>query len=320
MNDPGAVATPQKSLARCNSRSRGINFNTVSPSPARLSLNTLCNRPTSAQKTPKHKPRHAREQKDTEPERENTHRPAARAAALPDVPFPLAEHLSSLGVDEQLRLLALKEMSVVELRDTISTLEAKLASSERDLQQIRATIQKSLYKEMTLQQPRPRRRSPPAPPQDVPGDRLSKIWTNLAKPITLIQQLDTMLQNEFEKSMVGDATTRTQAEPRDEGSDPEPSPLREKSRVRRKPNPYENYSAMDRDDMFQAVSSSLWTFVNDMKSNIATSLHDVAELYKEPKDALPIALTDITSDMESDEDDPVDLSMYSSMRRQTQTS
>lgn len=434
MSSPGQdVATPARpkwGLGRSNSRTRGINFNTVSPSPTALAnVTSVVNNTSALANTPNL--RHG--SVGCAPRlRHKTPSPTTEQSF--DTPLP---PLSDLDVDEQLRLLALKEMAVVELKDSISTLKTRLDSTERDLHELRASIQKSLYRELNLQQVRPRsashgrRRSSSSSTArsetsllstGTAGDRLSKIWSNLAKPISFIQLLDTMLQNEFEKSLVGETRSRQRPiDPEDEnaefasdemiveeseapvehdksmgtvsnprsmanvsnrpksmgsaskGPDGLPrqesqSPVdemddtenrvadqphtrqynirRKSARARREayrsayrssahdetsPSPskgnsaYYEYAARDRDDMFQAVSSSLWTFVNDMKTNMMSSLQEVAEPFKEPAGngqsrtpKTPFLEHDADSPIAfgaSDEEDTVDLAMYSSMRR-----
>lgn len=53
-----------------------------------------------------------------------------------------------LDIDDQLRLLALKEMSIVEIKDSIGNLTSKLQRNENELHSLREVIQRSLYKEL----------------------------------------------------------------------------------------------------------------------------------------------------------------------------
>ena len=66
-----------------------------------------------------------------------------------DVPLPLNEKLREMSIDEQLRLLALKEMCLVEIKDQIQNLNSKLSSHENELHDLRQVIQRSLYQELS---------------------------------------------------------------------------------------------------------------------------------------------------------------------------
>lgn len=234
-------------------------------------------------------------------------------AQLPESPLedvetalPSTEQLLHLGMDEQLRLLALQEMNVVEIKDHIANLETKLKKHEADLHRLREVIQKSLYKEMGVgndSEPRDaavrstrRRRTlslgkapiidpqgtvhtaekaaaplqaltsvPPGsagahtnPRSSVPSS--SSIWSNLSKPLNLIQQFDTMLQTEFERSLAPQVSPRRLEESFSGGS----SPLKDKSQL------YE--------DKISTVSLSIWSFVSDVRTNVMSSLADEEEV------------------------------------------
>lgn len=265
-----------------------------------------------------------------------------------DIPLPSQKDLVNLDIEEQLRLLAFKEMSIVELKDSIASLNAKLSSSERELHNLREIIQKLLYNELngghlTRQRQnsnprdeaiastkRSRRRtlslnrdssgpsgsngssgasgvggpngteiapeSPGAGPGGSgPGDR-SSIWTNLSKPLNLIQQFDTMLQNEFEKSLIPQQSHQSNSQAKNRSSrlsedsssstSSIPSPLKSKSSKNDAINldqyieedtiigSEERPKGRSKDDMMQAVSSSIWSFVNDVRTNVLNSLND----------------------------------------------
>lgn len=347
-------------LSRSNSRSKGINFNTVTPSP--LKTVNVTHTSTDTQ-TPLQL---ARIHKDGPVERYRDIK--AQQGFQYDFVLPLAEQLKGLDVDEQLRLLALKEMSVVEIKDGISNLRTKLNDTERDLRQLREVIQRSLYKEMNVNRPprtqtqktayqgKARRRNTPVidngsseMKENQPPDQLSNIWSNLSKPITFIQQIDTMLLNEFEKSLGADQPSghpktnkkdyvrqrRLSKVPRDEADrhlyDLDPSPLKDRSNFTGTSSYYQQLlqSSESSEDMFQAVSTSLWSFVNDMKTNMLASLNEqTEESEKSTPKSTPLNLNDpvksdeISVDMLtlSDEEtfsgeEEVDLTMYSSMRR-----
>lgn len=265
-----------------------------------------------------------------------------------DIPLPAMRDLMNLDIEEQLRLLALKEMSIVEIKDSISSLNTKLNNSEKELHKLREVIQKLLYNELNSNKGgRPRQDSNPrdeaiastkrsrrrtlslnqdkdsqdglvVSEMEQPetsskgGDRSSSIWSNLSKPLNLIQQFDTMLQNEFERSLIpqnqphqtGSGYTNSHLQPNRKDHNPRlsedsnsssssiPSPLKGKSTKNDQINLdqfieeggltngiNENSRARgrNRDDMMQAVSSSLWSFVNDVRTNVMNSLNDEDE-------------------------------------------
>lgn len=257
-----------------------------------------------------------------------------------DLQIPLPEKLYNLDIEEQLRLLALKEMSIVETKDSISDLTNKLRRYERELHQLREVIQRSLYREinasgkdtlasnLTSSNNAPQRRNSANPreeaiastksggsrrrnisvssigrrsfeaetePHQSSDNRKSKIWTNLSKPLTLIQQFDNMLQNEFERSLIPNIPTSEEVENRghfprssqdsNSTSSSMLSPL--KFKVDHSKSSITNLDELNYDtthdsvtpkaertddDMFQAVSTSLWSFVNDVKQNVLASL------------------------------------------------
>ncbi|ODV64705.1 hypothetical protein HYPBUDRAFT_154304 [Hyphopichia burtonii NRRL Y-1933] len=312
--------------------------------------------------------------------------PSATEELKFDVPLPLSEHLQTLEIDDQLRLLALKEMSVVEIRDNINNLNNKLNRNEKELHRLREVIQKSLYRELSGQNltangrgvrqnsnPRdeaiastkigPRRRtlsstSPnavvntstndnipldPISKQDSESKHKSALWSNLSKPLNLIQQFDNILTQEFEKSLIPSPNSQqyfnnknqnhdythsnTSAHPHPQAqpfhsrklslsststdgrkrhsedslsstsasASSIPSPLKSKSDNRSKSNidldqyfppasdPIlaETIKSKSRnrtsEDMLQSVSSSIWSFVNDVKSNVLSSLGEDEE-------------------------------------------
>lgn len=154
-----------------------------------------------------------------------------------DVPLPPMDQLSRLDIDEQLRLLAFKEMSMVEIKDNITSLSQTLEVHEKEIHKLREVIQRSLYKELNsphgnvlpltlspvlnrVSNPREeaiastrRRTSSVTSPNSVPPkttgnaheNRNSKLWSSISKPLNMLQQFDTMLQNEFERSLAGGA-------------------------------------------------------------------------------------------------------------------
>lgn len=342
-------------LSRSNSRSKGINFNTVTPSPLKT-LNTTSRQILAETLTSGNQQKAGkRGQIDR-----RSQPPASQKNLQYDFVLPLAEHLKGLDIDEQLRLLALKEMNVVEIKDSISNLKNKLDLTENDLRCLREVIQRSLYKEMNVQgtpksqaktpvsQGRSRRRigvdrSIELKENHPPG--LSKIWSNLSKPITFIQQIDSMIQNEFEKSLSADHQSPAIKGPRanadksslenndsdQRDSDSNPSPLRDRSNYTTSYYQHLLQYSENPEDMLQAVSSSLWSFVNDVKTNmLATpteqemagkpasgpSTNDSEKPDDNPMDMLSLS----DEDSYSDDVGEVDLTMYSSMRRNNEKS
>lgn len=302
-----------------------------------------------------------------------------------DVPLPLTAQLSDLEIDDQLRLLALKEMAVVEIKDSIANLTTKLNRSETELHRLREVIQRSLYKELTASSQRPglhqrqnsnprdeaiastknrtRRRTlssstphlmppqteklPQLPASQVQNDdkRQLALWSNLLKPFNLIQQFDTMLQNEFEKSLIPqkfpEKNVQTHSKRLSEDSmsstGSAPSPLKAKSvgptvdleRFFASQDEVGTSRARPSEDMLQLVSTSIWSFVNDVKSNVLSSLGE-DDGTKPPQAQEPmynldtgstVSLVDDTSVQQpenasddDEEDSKLDLSMYSGLR------
>ena len=129
MTQNPALASPalphplKNSRARPNSLSKGINLNTVSPQPE--------------SPIPRSEP--------SGPASNGLNSPSS----CPTIKIS-AKDAPKLSIDEQLRLLALREMALVELKDKIATLNAQFQQSEKELQIVRATIQRNLYREMHI--------------------------------------------------------------------------------------------------------------------------------------------------------------------------
>lgn len=346
MDHPVKLETPpsrpllitQKSVTRSSSvRSKGINFNTVSPTPG-----------ASRSRNQDHSRSLPRDHTATTPRLSfrDTGSPRPDPATLIDRPLPLHQELRTLNIDDQLRLLALKEMAVVAINDSINTLKLKLDTTQKDLQQLRNVIQKSLYKEVHLQKHAPNRQqglsglSKNLQRQSVPppeaGDHNSTIWSNLSKPINFLQQLDTMIQSEMEKSLGGPTEPQREHKRRLPQEPHKPSNLLKPSNDTHeklpvnldKYFPTQDPKYRDTDDMFQAVSSSLWSFVSEVKTNMMSTLSDNQESPQnlvdkggtdEDEESI-MNLTEVTEPSFSkegsdDEQDALDLSMYSSMRQ-----
>lgn len=332
----------QRSVTRSSSvRSKGINFNTVSPTPG---AERFRNRGHSEPKT------HNSPNQDAPQVPRNTVSFELELSSLIDRPLPLNQELRSLSLDDQLRLLALKEMAVVAINDSINNLKQKLSSTQDDLQQLRNVIQRSLYKELHLQRQTRKRNlgganntsHTPARDsfktlQEQNNEGNSTIWANLTKPINFLQQLDSMIQNEMEKSLGGTTEQQLHKGQQHNGRKmlPHQKPHLHKEKEddhssEKLPVNFDRYLPPSHDskyktseDMFQAVSSSLWSFVSEVKSNMMSTLaenqdappnHDVID----DDDESMISLTEDRDDSEDDLD-KVDLSIYSSMRQSKKT-
>ena len=347
------------SVRRSNStRSKGINFN-VAISPLATSQ-TPPSLKSGHRKTASHdaKNLHLPQLAESSPScsTPDSPIPSASEELKYDLPLPLTEQLMGLDIDDQLRLLALKEMSIVEIKDSIGNLTSKLQRNENELHSLREVIQRSLYKELNssnskqrketlsngfVTRPqrqnsnpreeaiastknRSRRRTLSSSSSGVHPDpqsqhlsqnpdkqsrRNSTLWSNLSKPLNLIQQFDSMLQHEFEKSMIPqqshEGSNKTIDSRKSRHSEDSissvgsiSSPLNSKSKLvtdKRSNDELDQYFAqkstsgaskgktdgvvptenhVNSDDMLQAVSSSIWSFVNDVKTNVLSSLAD----------------------------------------------
>ncbi|KAI5955099.1 TDA11 [Candida jiufengensis] len=261
-----------------------------------------------------------------------------------DVILPSKEELKTMHIDDQLRILALKEMIIVQIKDEISNLNSNLKKNENELHELREIVQKSLYQEIsgaasnkTLSRQRtnsnPRdqaiesiknkRRSSSngsipiyeeikSQQEQQQESQKSKLWSGLSKPFNLLQQFDTLLQNEFERSLTLDSRTNYNAEQQQQQQRQHnsrksedsinsigsiTSPLRSKSQTL---SEYRNSHDRKSDDMIQTVSSSIWSFVNDVKANVLSSLNE-EENYQD--------FSDIIDDTNED-DEKIDLSIY----------
>ncbi|KAM9909935.1 hypothetical protein OXX69_004958 [Metschnikowia pulcherrima] len=399
-------------LSRKNSRSRGINFKTVTPIPVPGPASTRTG--TIAEEKD--------DEKRTKSENDPNPRTLGRKRSLSDLPakisshssnsspssslkydfsLPTAAQLESLSMSDKLRLLALKEMAVVELKDTMANLQAKIHNSERDLHSLRTVIQRSLYRQLksetstyprqkgstgspeikseslliphsrkhpqqlpgygndTLRKAHPRNSDAgrsetnklayPSPPprsessSESSGDRSSKLWSNLSKPITFIQSIDQMLSQEFEKSLIGEQTSEKPSPSETASSESNMGSVRkhenDESQFRNLVDTRLTglYNRESTDDMLQAVSSSLWGFVNDMKTNMVSSLSTEPSPHiqsngdknhpkhgntgsKNGDSSKDIEHSDSESSVDliqfsDDEDEAVDLTMYTAMRQ-----
>lgn len=285
------------SVAKSTPRPKGLNLNTVSPSPSLKHPST----PDTYGPQSWHEQVHSFEY---------------------DVTIPTTKELEKISLNEQLRYLALKEMSVVEINDAINTLKGKLQEAEDDVASLRRVVQQSLFRETRL--------NSPATHSDL--ETGSRIWNNLSKPLTFIQQLDSLINTEFEKALAMDQDTlhahSKGHQPRKRPGRAAPSPLRDKSNTIARES-HKNL-AVD-DDMFHTVSSSIWLFVNDVKTNIISSQDEKTPAcevrtssklpgtgnYSKPSitHGMPQATLQMSPEKPMSDEDKVDLSIYSSMRR-----
>lgn len=360
-------------LSRSNSRTKGINFNTVSPISSRISTprkpSCLGNSDQGNKVTDS-----LRLAADKSYTRASEGPFSASNDLKPENTNVSTKQLSKLSIDEQLRLLALKEMSLVELKDTIADLNLKLRLSEKELQRFRQTIQRNLYREMQIssvdhlmqkQELRSRkpeklpekhsstvpatrsrskstsRRAPRAVPetgsttktQTKESDLLKELTRSpqlpaesdasflWSKPIAFIQNLDSMIQHDVDK--------KPSKSPELKSSSRNPSHNTyypsNSEHVRREPGAlaslYANSGSLesfketlaetipfkDPEVMLQTVSNSLWSFMNEVKQNVLAPSMSPELVSKGDFDEL--------LDFASDEDDVVDLSIYSKMRQ-----
>lgn len=284
-----------------------------------------------------------------------------------DVPLPLNEKLREMSIDEQLRLLALKEMCLVEIKDQIQNLNSKLSSHENELHDLRQVIQRSLYQELSgatsnnnsqndsmnddnnsnkhnknnggnldknnnittsnllsrqrtnsnprdqaLESLRGRRRALLIGPnkedeikKTSEEDSKSKIWSGLTKSLNVLNQLDSFVSNEFEQSLKTNkdgqiAHSEQQQQQKKHHSSHKPrnsedsitsvgtvsSPLQ--SRSARSLLEYRASQDRKSDDMIHTVSSSIWSFVNEVKTNVLASLSEETDYGKPPQSPQPL--------------------------------
>lgn len=267
--------------------------------------------------------------------------------SIRDIPLPDLDKLMAMEIDEQLRLLALKEMVTVEIKDQINNLQRKLKKEEEELHRLREVIQRTLYKEMggttsitsthafssssgntseprdaAVRSTRSRRRTlsiggtttltieeeegegegevgeigdgikrnssirTPSKQNSKPNlpskkERpQSSLWSNLSKPLDLIQQFDTMLQNEFEKSLIPQQyhPEREKDSIQDSNRKPRTSEDSTSSGITTASSPltgkYTGGEGILYEEKIQTVSLSLWSFVSEVKTNVLSSLAD----------------------------------------------
>lgn len=237
-----------------------------------------------------------------------------------EVELPPMDQLVSMDIDEQLRYLALKEMCIVEIKDRMQSLTNKLATHEHELQRLRKVIQRSLYAEVNgtshrqkatvrlrqnsqnedqsrkLSVSEQQQHVTKQPPQN---NNQTGILNGLSRPLSMLQQLDTIIQDGFEKSLIPEKETQahrdntlhthrsrlSQDSISTTGSN---SPLKLRS-TRLSVGPYEAAPDLwdikqSTDDMLQTVTDSIRSLFTDVKTNVLSSLTEefgVGELPKQ---------------------------------------
>ncbi|KAG5418974.1 TDA11 [Candida metapsilosis] len=313
---PGTRSDPEQ---RPTPKSRGLNVFAVSPLGARNMQRTQSNESNTSQTSASTRRRSSmmsNTQLPLLPESEadsNT----SRSSPTPnyDIPLPSNEQLLQMSIDEQLRILALKEMAIVQRKEQIQNLHKKLRSEEAASNTANKSNRQrtnSNPRDQAIESIKAKRRSSSGATQQLESSpvednkRSSKIWSGLTKPLNMLQQFDTMLQNEFEKSLVLDKERQQQQEQqtrhpeqhiqqqhlqRQSARDPNrvsyqsrssedsmnsnsaiTSPLQ--SGTSQTLSEYRNNQDRHSDDMIHTVSASIWSFVNDVKENVLASLNE----------------------------------------------
>lgn len=175
-------------------------------------------------------------------------------------------------INESLRLLALKETKILELKDELKLLQQRIHYEELDLKKLKQQVQKNLYRDLspnnshantTLSSVSTSTTSTPI--LNKTGDALIDTTTSFkskdapqhrekhlkpqsvwSKPINLFNQFDQMIQNEFEKISKFDYD--------EEGDETSAKEIK---------NLFDNQKSVT-----EEVTSSLWSFVSDVKQNL----------------------------------------------------
>lgn len=157
-----------------------------------------------------------------------------------DLILPSIERLLSMEIDDQLRLLALTEMNIVDVKDNIRKLQLKLQQQEQDVMKLRKIIQRSLYRELSTAQnalvTRPdlnrvkgttstltSPKSATTTNNNKSKELQSLIWAKLSNTINMVQQFDDKLLSEFENSL------KLEAQPQKKPNDNKTSPIQHKN-------------------------------------------------------------------------------------------
>ncbi|KAG7923856.1 hypothetical protein KL905_000010 [Ogataea polymorpha] len=217
------------------------------------------------------------------------------------------------GLSHDLRLLASKEMEILEINQQMNALSHKKKDLENEIQELKIGIEKELTTNFGSGQPHRSNhaifeRHVPKSPNSLQRRRLQttgvfgdpllnsnfsdKVDDDLrddfgrswfAKPLTLFQQIDSLIYQEFEKlhitpafmnsSLSGSERTSDHLDNSegllcsssfDEGNQEVDTSLQKGTDKR--PNEQEFHNS---NDIVQSVSSKLWNFVNEIKHNLA---------------------------------------------------
>lgn len=165
-------------------------------------------------------------------------------------------------LNESLRVLAAKEMRVVELREKMKMIQQELDKEEQELTKLRNKVENTIHKDHLSPSgtPNAHNRNKQALSQHTKKNQASKNDSIWSKPVSLLNQFDQILQNEIER-LNKDGFTGSKAETTGGGSE----------------------------DMLNSVSSSLWTFVSDVKQGLlgeeeATSTNKKGKLLEKDED------------------------------------
>jgi hypothetical protein len=149
-------------------------------------------------------------------------------------------------LNDSLRILAAKEMRVIELREKFKNIQQELDREESELKALKNKIGNTIQKDLS---PAPAAMKTNTPLKKGSEQKKESIWS---KPVSFLNQFDQILQNEIEKlnkeGFKGTTSTR------------------------------DNSS----DDVINTVSNSLWTFMSDVKHGLLGDEGEVSS--SAPKD------------------------------------
>ena len=239
-------------LARQPSR-RGLNLNL---------MNTHTRQHSSGSRVTSPEPQGSTSSNST-PQRDNNFTPSRRISTTPNGKHGISasrprrrtnSSVTSTDFDElsdTFRMLATKEMRIVELKEQMKRIQRELELEEAELKKLKTEIGNTIQKDMSspsVSQKTIREDPAEAQAASVKQDHslpsqvkplqssVSKRTSIWSKPVNFLNQFDQLLQNEIEKlnkDSFGSSTTSTKDE-----------------------------------DMLNTVSSSLWTFVSDVKQGL----------------------------------------------------
>lgn len=197
----------------------------------------------------------------------------------------LSAHSDQLSSD--FRLLASKEMEILETKNTIKELVRKQRGLEKEIKGLKVGIERQLVKNATQEAAKVHRerqqaiqrmqkmqalqnqnthpsqatRKGPPPSHRRPGRvsppaQLSSDQSWLTRPMNLIQHFDDLISEEFDKLELGNEADRLEEEKYNDT-------LRRKREINQ---PIKQLA--DGGDVVQSVSQHLWSFVNEVKANL----------------------------------------------------